>query len=229
MWSEWQLTTAMNYGTYPNQITVADMEVGIVSINFSLAMRQQGVAQLTLVLEDTNTGGQVALVKLTDASELAQMQAILAAAIAELAAPASPSLSQAAGGSLAAATYYATTTYTTGLGETTASPEASLAVSANNLLSIASPAKSPPATGWNLYVGTASGAETKQNSLPIGIGTAWTLPTTGLVTGGAAPPSTNTTGSGGMTIEQILLGIASNATDPVSGKNILPPGSIVAS
>jgi len=110
-----------------------------------------------------------------------------------IAAPAAPSLSQVAGGSLAATSYYAVITYVSPSGETTPSSEASLAVAANSLLQAAPPPASGNATGWNIYVGTASGAETKQNTLPVAFGTPWIEPASGLVTG-AAPPSGNTTG-----------------------------------
>ncbi|HWE72511.1 MAG TPA: hypothetical protein VG328_05070 [Stellaceae bacterium] len=111
-----------------------------------------------------------------------------------IAAPAAPSLSQVAGGSLAAATLFAKATLVSPSGETAASSESSLAVSANNLLRIAAPASAGNATGWNAYVAGASGAETLQNATPIALGTNWTEPTSGLVTGTATPPAANTTG-----------------------------------
>lgn len=101
--------------------------------------------------------------------------------------PGTPSLSEVSGGTLAATTYYVVITYTNSTGQTTASAEASLAVAANNLLSVASPAASTAATGWNVFVSTSSGTETLQNSSPIPIGTAWTMPTTGLVSGTTPP------------------------------------------
>ena len=110
-----------------------------------------------------------------------------------IAAPAAPALSQVVGGSLAATTYYALVTLVSPSGETTPSAEASLAAAASNLLSVAAPSAAGNAIGWNVYVATASGAETKQNAQPIALGTAWTEPPTGLVTG-AVPPSLNTTG-----------------------------------
>ena len=113
---------------------------------------------------------------------------------ARIAAPAAPSLSQVAGGALAAATYFAKVTLVSPSGETIASSESSLAVAANNLLRIAAPAIAGNATGWNAYVATASGAETLQNATPIALGTSWTEPATGLLTGGAAAPAANTTG-----------------------------------
>lgn len=110
-----------------------------------------------------------------------------------LTAPAAPALSQVAGGTLAATTYYVKTTYVDAAGETPPSTEASLAVAVNNLLQVASPATVAGATGYNVYVSTASGAETKQNTSPIALGTAWSEPSTGLVAG-TTPPATNTSG-----------------------------------
>ena len=101
--------------------------------------------------------------------------------------PAAPTLSSVSGGSLAATTYYVVVTYTNSFGQTLQSTESSLAVAAGNLLSVASPAASAGATGYNVFVADVSGEETLQNSTPIALGTAWTMPTTGLVSG-AAPP-----------------------------------------
>lgn len=112
-----------------------------------------------------------------------------------IAVPAAPVLSAVAGGTLAATTYYAKITYTNAIGETLPSPEASLAVVADDVLSVASPAATSGATGWNVFVSTATGTETLQNSSPIAIGTAWQEPTTGLVAGSALPTS-NTSGNG---------------------------------
>jgi hypothetical protein len=112
-------------------------------------------------------------------------------------APSTPSLSSASGGSLGGATYYVKITYVTASGETVGSTESSLAVSAEHLLVVASPAAPAPASaiGWNVYVGTSSGAENLQNgSTPIAVGSNWTEPTSGLVTTTAAPPGANTTG-----------------------------------
>jgi len=110
-----------------------------------------------------------------------------------IAPPAAPSLSQIAGGALGAATYFATVTLVSPSGETTPSAEASLAVAANNLLKITSPAAVGNAIGWNAYVGVASDVETKQNSSPIALGTDWSEPSSGLVAG-ASPLGANTTG-----------------------------------
>jgi hypothetical protein len=111
----------------------------------------------------------------------------------QIATPPAPALSQIAGGALAATTYYAVITYVSPSGETTPSTEASLAVAGGNLLRIAAPVAAGNATGWNVYVGMASGAETQQSAQPIAFGSAWTEPLSGLIAG-AVPPSSNTTG-----------------------------------
>lgn len=110
-----------------------------------------------------------------------------------LAAPAAPALGSTAGGSLAAATYFAKVTYLNGGGETVASAESSLAVAANNLLVVTSPASSGNAMGYNVYISTTTGTETKQNASRIAIGTNWTEPTSGLISGSALPSANSTT------------------------------------
>lgn len=105
---------------------------------------------------------------------------------------AAPVLGSTAGGSLGPATYFARATYVFATGEGPASPEESIALAASELLTAASPPAQNGATGWNLYVATARGAETKQNMSPIAIGTGWTETTTGLVTGGAQVPAAET-------------------------------------
>ena len=100
-----------------------------------------------------------------------------------------PALSAASGGSLAPATYYARATYVFASGEGPPSPEESVALAASELLDASTPPAQAGATGWNLYAGTYLGGETKQNSSPIAIGTAWTEPTSGLVIGSAPPPA----------------------------------------
>lgn len=122
-----------------------------------------------------------------------------------LPAPASPVLSSVAGGNLAAATYYAKVTYVNLLGETTPSPEASLAVTAGNLLQVASPPIAASAAGWNVYLGTAAGQETLQNTAPLSLGQSFVLPTTGLLSGGVAAPAVNSAGP-------VFAGAVSGAT-----------------
>jgi hypothetical protein len=105
--------------------------------------------------------------------------------------PAPPALSATSGGALAAACYYARITLVTAEGETAPSLEASLSVGADELLVVTSPAqdKEDLATGWNLFLGTAANEEVLQNASPMAIGTDFTLPTTGLITGTRALPS----------------------------------------
>jgi hypothetical protein len=89
-----------------------------------------------------------------------------------------PVLSQIAGGltfqsgvsNLPALTYYVKVTYITKWGETTASAEANLAVTAGNALIVAVPAPSatqvPFVTGWNVYAALSTGAEVLQTAPP---------------------------------------------------------------
>jgi len=107
--------------------------------------------------------------------------------------PARPTLNSAPGGPLVARTYFVQVTYVNAAGETVASAESSLALAAGRRLVVNSPAAAAGATGYNVYVGTATGAETKQNAAAIAIGTRFTEPATGLVAG-AAPPAASTAG-----------------------------------
>lgn len=103
--------------------------------------------------------------------------------VARIAAPPAPVLSTAAGGVLAAARCYVRVTYVTAAGETAVSAESNIAVPANGLLQVASPAADPAglATGWNVYAATVAGKESLQNATPIAIGTAWLEPVGGLI------------------------------------------------
>lgn len=111
-----------------------------------------------------------------------------------LAAADAPTLGSTAGGTDASETKYCKTAYANGNGESLPSAEASLASSAHTLLTVASPAASLGATGYNVYVSTAAGTETKQNATPIAIGTDWTEPASGLIAGSALPTSNTTAG-----------------------------------
>lgn len=119
--------------------------------------------------------------------------------------PTNGALSEVAGGTLGGATYFVKSTWVTSTGETAESAETSLAVSADNLLVVAPPTTVPPnVIGWNVYVSTATGTETKQNgSTPISATASWTLPTTGLVAGGSAPSASIGQGTG-----EILLDVS---------------------
>lgn len=98
-------------------------------------------------------------------------------------------------------TFYVETTYVTTSGETVASTESSLLVTAGNLLTVASPARDTGgyANGWNVYISKSSGTETVQNLAsgavitPLQFGQTFIL--TALVNGPATPPASNTTGS----------------------------------
>lgn len=107
--------------------------------------------------------------------------------------PSAPFLSSVAGGTIGLTTYYVKITYKSSTGETLPSSESSLAVAALSLLQVASPSPATNAVGWNVYVSTGTGTETSQNISAIAIGTNWTEPTTGLVSGNALPAA-NTTG-----------------------------------
>lgn len=106
---------------------------------------------------------------------------------ADVAVATSPVLGSTPGGTLPATTYYVTITYTTSAGESLASAQASLAVAANELLTITSPPAIGGVTGWNAYVGTSAASMELQNAEPYAIGTNYTEPAGGIVAGRSAP------------------------------------------
>lgn len=122
------------------------------------------------------------------------MQIPATALPASIIAPAAPGLTASTvGGSLASGTVYVTITAVSAWGETTASPEANIAVIGPTAqVLVASPAPQAGVTGYNVYAAVASGAEVLQNIAPIAIGTAY--PIDALATG-TAPPTTNTASS----------------------------------
>ena len=63
------------------------------------------------------------------------------------------------------------------------SVEVAFETEANQALRVTPPAGPPVAAGWNVFVGTASGEETKQNTSPLAPGEPWIMPGTGLVIG----------------------------------------------
>lgn len=99
------------------------------------------------------------------------------------AAPGAPVLGSIAGGSIAATTYFVKNTYVSALGESVASAETSLAVSANHLLTVQSPSATSGAIGWNTYISTSTGTETRQNTTILPIGTNAVEFATGLIAG----------------------------------------------
>ena len=106
--------------------------------------------------------------------------------------PDAPVLTEAVNGSLGARTEYYILTYVTPYGESFAGVEGSLAVDANNVVLVAPPDYPYPfpVYGYNVYAATSSGGEVLQNSTPVLPGDTWTEPATGLITGGAVPPTT---------------------------------------
>ncbi len=114
------------------------------------------------------------------------------AASSALALPAAPTLSQVAGGALGARTRYARVALVREKMMYAYSNESSLAISANNLLKVASPAAVDGYDGWIPLIGSGSNNEEMQPSVdpatPIAFGTDWTEPT-----GGATVGSTNKT------------------------------------
>ena len=123
------------------------------------------------------------------------MQIPPAALPANVPAPAMPALSAApGGGSLPTGTVYVRITYVTAYGETTASPEASIAVTGpTGQVTVPSPSQPGAVTGWNVYAASATGAEVLQTATPVAIGTAYAI--NSLATGGATPPSASTANS----------------------------------
>ena len=105
--------------------------------------------------------------------------------------PGAATLSSVSGGTLAATTYYVKTTFVTAQGqETLPSAEQSIAVVADDLLTVVNAsATGTQAATWNLYVGTTSGGETLQASGLV-LGATWTEPTTGITTTGNTYPTT---------------------------------------
>jgi hypothetical protein len=97
--------------------------------------------------------------------------------------PSAPTLSQVTGGSLAARTRYARVAYVKEQVMFHISNESSLAISANKLLQIASPAAVAGYDGWIPLVGDVPDGERQQSpalpTAPIAFGTNWTEPTTG--------------------------------------------------
>lgn len=126
----------------------------------------------------------------TSLDAITQVMARIATAFNPHAVPASPDapvLSAVSGGTQGTRTYYVKITYATPAGEVAPSAESSLALVANTLFNISSPTGQLGVTGWNAYVGTASGAETKQNASFIAIGSSWVEPTSGLISGATTP------------------------------------------
>jgi hypothetical protein len=84
--------------------------------------------------------------------------------------------------------FYVQTSWVDSLGnEGAASPINGLVVNSQSSITVQmteGALQAPPAAfGWNVYVGTATNAITRQNGNPLLIGSTWSLPTTGIVSG----------------------------------------------
>ena len=126
-------------------------------------------------------------------------------------------LAQVAGGPVNG-TFYVKVTYTSAAGECVSSSELNITIS-GGLLQVTITGTTPAfATGIKIYVSTAAGTETLQATLAIGT-TAWTMPTTGLVTGVSAPTTTtygsvltvNSVTSGAVAVSDYLNGVSVTA------------------
>ncbi|MGH9541481.1 MAG: glycosyl hydrolase family 28-related protein [Terriglobales bacterium] len=132
----------------------------------------------------------------------------------QMAAPAAPTVTPTTGtGSLPSGNYYVKVTYTDPKGETLASAETGpVNLSATGELTVTAPTfAADDESGWNVYISTATGTETKQNSSAEGVGTNYVQ--SAALTSGAALPGANTTlppkiitlGYGSMDIERLAL------------------------
>jgi hypothetical protein len=118
---------------------------------------------------------------------------------------------------LPATTFFVVTTFVTKWGETVASAEASLAVTAGNYLFVAAPtpslAQQPYVTGYNVYVGLSSGAEVLQTGpqyapqrLIDGIGTTSPSPSGGTINPLGPNQSTHFSISGAISLVTSIIG-----------------------
>lgn len=97
------------------------------------------------------------------------------------------------GGSIAAGTYYVTTTYLNGNGETTIGPAASVTTTGTGTLTVESPPAFGDAITYNVYMATVAGTYHLASASPVAIGSSY-VKTTVYSAAGAAPPTTNASG-----------------------------------
>lgn len=151
----------------------------------------------------------------TDPTTLSNAQAITFPTATNIAAPSSaPTLTaNSSGGSLATGTVYVKVTYVSAGGETTPSPEQSVAVTGpSGQVVVTSPGAETGAIGYKVYAATTAGSEVVQNSgNSIAIGTNYNI--NSLATGTAAPLSSNTASWGSL--------VAFGLYDAASGGNLL--------
>jgi hypothetical protein len=103
----------------------------------------------------------------------------------------SPTLSTVAGGTKGARTYFVRISFMIDAGNRGWSAEASIAVPANSLLKVTSPANTPPWSGYAVHIATASNGEVWESTTAMGgndfgipFGTDFTEPTAALATTG---------------------------------------------
>jgi hypothetical protein len=131
--------------------------------------------------------------------------------------PVPPTVRESATGDLAAGTYFTKITYVTASGETSPSGETPLLIQAHRGLEIRLSASPPPpaaggggatVTGYNVYIGTSSGGETKQNPAPVPPAQQWTL-SSRLIQGSPPPgaPGTQYVVASDTTIFQTVNGL----------------------
>ena len=108
-------------------------------------------------------------------------------------------------------TYYVKVTLVFPFGEQIVSSESNRSVSTSRLLTVASPSATLFATGYNVYAGTTTNTETLQNVSPIAIGTGWTMPVSGLISGSSMPTTLQIDASVGQHWIATLAGAATLA------------------
>lgn len=97
-------------------------------------------------------------------------------------------------GTLGAATYFVKITYFDGTGESVASPEATLILSGTGTLVVTAPTRQPTgASGYKVYISTATGTETLQGTVTGTPGTWGNFSQASALGAGTALPGSNTT------------------------------------
>ena len=139
-----------------------------------------------------------------------QLERLIAANFGGTAAPGTPTLSATgggtSGGNLVAGTYYVKVTETNGIGETTASPEASVTIASGNIPQVTFAALQAGNVARNVYVGTASGGEVLYAS---GV-TAGTLNLSAAIPTNSYAASVPTVNTTGLTSTNASTGVVGN-------------------
>ena len=201
--ADWD-TDAVNVGS----VTITDGGTGFTTaptVTFSAPTGSNGIQATGTATIDS--GGAVIGVVIIDAGAYPGQPAP-AVTFETVATPAAATLTDVAGGTLAAVTYYVTVQTTDTAGQISSqSTEASLAVALDYLLVVDSPTGSNLAT-WSVNVSTSTGTETVQ-ATGLAIGTAWTEPTTGLIAG-TTPPAASVSATGTANLVNVLNTVAGN-------------------